>query len=340
METAGYIIVGSICERITFWGIPALRAVRRRASSIRSSAAGCGAAAGCRSSARRWTWATATWISPARPSCTPSAASARWRSPSSSVRASASTDKDGKPRAFPAHNIVFVVTGTFILLFGWMGFNPGSTLGATDLRIGVIAINTNLAAVAGSATAMLVLVLHVRQARHLDGAATACSPAWWRSPRPARSSARTRPSSSASSPASSSASACCSTSACSRSTIRAARSPCTATAAGSAPSRSASSPTARTAPAGTASARPRISARPARASPACSTATPRSSCCSSAAPRSAPSTRSRFTFVVFKIVNAVRPLRVSKEVELEGLDVPEFGMLAYPESGDEVSAAV
>ena len=42
---------------------------------------------------------------------------------------------DGKPRAFPAHNLVFVVTGTFILLFGWMGFNPGSTLGATDLRI-------------------------------------------------------------------------------------------------------------------------------------------------------------------------------------------------------------
>jgi len=62
---------------------------------------------------------------------------------------------DGKPRAFPAHNIVFVVSGTFILLFGWMGFNPGSTLGATDLRIGVVAINTNLAAIAGSATAML-----------------------------------------------------------------------------------------------------------------------------------------------------------------------------------------
>ena len=56
---------------------------------------------------------------------------------------------DGKPRAFPAHNIPFVVTGTFILLFGWMGFNPGSTLGATDLRISVIAVNTNLAAVAG-----------------------------------------------------------------------------------------------------------------------------------------------------------------------------------------------
>src|SRR5438128_3863435 len=61
---------------------------------------------------------------------------------------------DGKPRAFPAHNIAFVVTGTFILLFGWMGFNPGSTLGATDLRISVIAVNTNLAAVAGSAAAL------------------------------------------------------------------------------------------------------------------------------------------------------------------------------------------
>src|SRR5262249_12324094 len=57
---------------------------------------------------------------------------------------------------FPAHNVVFVVTGTFILLFGWMGFNPGSTLGATDLRISVIAVNTNLAACAGAASAMLV----------------------------------------------------------------------------------------------------------------------------------------------------------------------------------------
>jgi Amt family ammonium transporter len=63
---------------------------------------------------------------------------------------------DGKPRAFPASNIVFVVTGTFVLLFGWMGFNPGSTLGATDLRIAVVAVNTNLSAVAGSAAAMLL----------------------------------------------------------------------------------------------------------------------------------------------------------------------------------------
>ena len=43
------------------------------------------------------------------------------------------------------------------------------------------------------------------------------------------------------------------------------------------------------------------------------------------------------TFVVFKLVNAVRSMRVPTEVELEGLDVPEFGMPAYPE--DMVVAA-
>ena len=66
---------------------------------------------------------------------------------------------DGKVKVFPAHNLVYVVSGTFILLFGWMGFNPGSTLGATDLRISVIAVNTNLAAVAGAASAMVVWYL-------------------------------------------------------------------------------------------------------------------------------------------------------------------------------------
>ena len=37
------------------------------------------------------------------------------------------------------------------------------------------------------------------------------------------------------------------------------------------------------------------------------------------------------TFVVFKVINAIKSIRVSPEVELEGLDVPEFGGLAYPE---------
>ena len=63
--------------------------------------------------------------------------------------------KDGTPNAIPGHNLGYVVIGTFILLFGWMGFNPGSTLGATDLRISVVAVNTVLAACFGAAAAML-----------------------------------------------------------------------------------------------------------------------------------------------------------------------------------------
>ena len=37
------------------------------------------------------------------------------------------------------------------------------------------------------------------------------------------------------------------------------------------------------------------------------------------------------TYVVFWTVNKVRSMRVSPEVEIEGLDMPEFGMPAYPE---------
>ena len=63
-------------------------------------------------------------------------------------------NKDGTPNAIPGHNIPFVVIGTLVLVFGWMGFNPGSTLGATDLRIGLVAVNTLLAACVGFVMAM------------------------------------------------------------------------------------------------------------------------------------------------------------------------------------------
>jgi Amt family ammonium transporter len=63
-------------------------------------------------------------------------------------------NKDGTPNAFKGHNMVFVVLGTFILFFGWFGFNPGSTLAATDLRISVIAVNTFLAGAAGAVAAL------------------------------------------------------------------------------------------------------------------------------------------------------------------------------------------
>jgi Amt family ammonium transporter len=47
--------------------------------------------------------------------------------------------------------------GTFILAFGWFGFNAGSTLAGSDLRIGVIATNTMLAGAAGSIMAMIYM---------------------------------------------------------------------------------------------------------------------------------------------------------------------------------------
>jgi len=61
--------------------------------------------------------------------------------------------RDGKPNAIPGHDIVLVLTGCFILAFGWFGFNPGSTLAASGngaLRISSVAVNTMLAGATGS----------------------------------------------------------------------------------------------------------------------------------------------------------------------------------------------
>src|SRR6266446_5951613 len=64
---------------------------------------------------------------------------------------------DGSANAIPGHNIPMALVGTFILCFGWFGFNPGSTLAGSDLRIGVIATNTMLAGAAGGVVAMLYM---------------------------------------------------------------------------------------------------------------------------------------------------------------------------------------
>ena len=65
----------------------------------------------------------------------------------------------GKPQAIPGHNVPMVVLGTFILAFGWFGFNPGSTLAGTDLRISFVVVNTMLASMTAAIGAMLVLQL-------------------------------------------------------------------------------------------------------------------------------------------------------------------------------------
>jgi Amt family ammonium transporter len=155
METAGYIIVGAICERITFWSFLLCELF---IGAILYPVFGC------------WVWGGG-WMSQLGSTMnlghgyvdfagsTVVHAVGGFCALALAVILGPRLGKygpDGKPRPFPAHNIVYVVVGTFILLFGWMGFNPGSTLGATDLRISVVAINTNLAAIAGSAVAMLL----------------------------------------------------------------------------------------------------------------------------------------------------------------------------------------
>ena len=63
-------------------------------------------------------------------------------------------NKDGTANPIPGHNLPMGILGCFILAFGWFGFNPGSTLAGTDLRIAVIAVNTMLASAAGALAAM------------------------------------------------------------------------------------------------------------------------------------------------------------------------------------------
>jgi len=63
--------------------------------------------------------------------------------------------KDGKPRALPGHSIPMAMLGTFILLFGWFGFNAASTLSAGDVQFAIVATNTAIAGAFGAVICML-----------------------------------------------------------------------------------------------------------------------------------------------------------------------------------------
>ncbi len=68
-------------------------------------------------------------------------------------------DSQGRARAIPCHNVPMVVVGTFILAFGWFGFNPGSTLSGTDLRISYVVVNTMLAGIMGALGAYVAMAM-------------------------------------------------------------------------------------------------------------------------------------------------------------------------------------
>ena len=65
--------------------------------------------------------------------------------------------KDGTARAFPGHDIPMAIIGTIILFFCWFSFNAGSTLNSSDFRLSVVATNTMIAGAIGGLVAMFYM---------------------------------------------------------------------------------------------------------------------------------------------------------------------------------------
>ena len=68
--------------------------------------------------------------------------------------------EDGTAKATPPSNVPIVTLGVFILWLGWFGFNGGSQLalgsGFDAIAMGIILVNTNLAAAAGCVIAIAI----------------------------------------------------------------------------------------------------------------------------------------------------------------------------------------
>lgn len=68
-------------------------------------------------------------------------------------------DKDGKPRAIPGHNMTACALGVFILWFCWFGFNGGSTVAMTtdeNMELAsLVMFNTNMSAAVATCVAMI-----------------------------------------------------------------------------------------------------------------------------------------------------------------------------------------
>src|SRR5882672_10663219 len=67
-------------------------------------------------------------------------------------------DKNGKiVNPVAPHHIPMVQLGTFILAFGWFGFNAGSSLAAADGRIGIVAANTMIAGMSATLSGVIYM---------------------------------------------------------------------------------------------------------------------------------------------------------------------------------------
>jgi len=63
---------------------------------------------------------------------------------------------DGKIHPIPGHSMSLATLGAFVLWLGWFGFNPGSTMAADPEAIARICITTNSAAAAGLLSSTVV----------------------------------------------------------------------------------------------------------------------------------------------------------------------------------------
>ena len=69
--------------------------------------------------------------------------------------------EDGKTKAIPGHSIPLATAGVLILWLGWFGFNGGSVLSANPELTSLVLVTTSLSAAAGGVGAMvLTLILY------------------------------------------------------------------------------------------------------------------------------------------------------------------------------------
>jgi len=68
-------------------------------------------------------------------------------------------NKEGKPNAIPGHNIPLATAGVLILWLGWFGFNGGSVLSADPELTSLTLVTTSLAAAAGGVSCFIISTL-------------------------------------------------------------------------------------------------------------------------------------------------------------------------------------